>query len=132
MRSLLDAPSPPVITPSRAGGEALVSPVWFRAHEGELQVVVAITDRKLEPLRRDPRCVILGFQTARPFRGLRLRGNATLTPDEGATTRLAIASRHLGAEDGPQDAALERRPPVSSSASRCATRGPGTCGRRCA
>ncbi|MBA3688890.1 MAG: pyridoxamine 5'-phosphate oxidase family protein [Chloroflexi bacterium] len=69
MQSLLDAPSPAVLTLYRADGEALVSPVWFRLYEGFFEVVVAATDHKLEHLRRDPRCVLLVFETVAPFPG---------------------------------------------------------------
>lgn len=111
MQSLLDAPSPAVLTLYRADGEALVSPVWFRLHEGFFEVVVAATDHKLEHLRRDPRCVLLVFETVAPFRGVQVRGKATLAPDDGAQTRLAIASRYLGDAHGRRYADLARRPP---------------------
>lgn len=111
MQSLLDAPSPAVLTLYRADGEALTAPVWYRVHDGALQVVVAINDPKLEHLRRDPRCVLLVFETIPPFRGVQVRGRAALTTDEGAQARLAIASRYLGADRGRAFADIERRPP---------------------
>src|SRR5258707_171433 len=95
MQSLLDAPSPATITLYDAEGEAVVSPVWFRLHEGSFEVVMATGDRKLAHLQRDPRCVLLIFETVPPFRGVQVRGRATLTPDHGAEARLAIASRYL-------------------------------------
>jgi PPOX class probable F420-dependent enzyme len=109
--SLLDAPSPAVLTLYREDGEAIVSPVWFRVHGDAFEVVVAVTDRKLAHLRRDPRCVLLVFETVPPFRGVQVRGRATLTPDEGARARRAIAARYLGDERGARYADLERRPP---------------------
>ncbi len=111
LRSLLDAPSPATLTLHREDGEAITSPVWFRVHDDALEVVVAATDHKLEHLRRDPRCVLLIFEAVRPFRGVQVRGRATIEPDEGARTRLAIASRYLGPEDGRAYADLARRPP---------------------
>ena len=42
----------------------------------------------------------MAFETAPPFRGLRIEADATLVPDGVREARLAIASRHLGAEDG--------------------------------
>jgi len=110
-QSLFDAPSPAVITLYDADGEAVVSPVWFRVNEGAFEVVMAIGDRKLARLQRDPRCVLLIFETVPPFRGVQARGRATLTPDHGAEARLAIASRYLGAERGRRYADMERRPP---------------------
>ena len=111
MRSLLDAPSPAVLTLYGEDGEAIVSPVWFRVHGDAFEVVVAIADHKLEHLRRDPKCVLVVFETQPPFRGVRVRGRATLTPDDGAQVRLAIASRYLGAERGGAYSDLARRPP---------------------
>ncbi len=110
-RSLLDAPSPAVITLYDADGEAVVSPVWFRLNADAFEVVMAIGDRKLAHLERDPRCVLLIFETVPPFRGVRVRGRATLTLDHGAEARLAIASRYLGTERGRRYADTDRRPP---------------------
>lgn len=72
MQSLLDAPSPAVITLYRADGEALLSPVWFRVNADAFEVVMAIGDLKLGHLRRDPRCVLLIFETIPPFRGVQV------------------------------------------------------------
>lgn len=109
--TLLQAASPAVLTVYRANGEAVVSPVWFRRHDDAIEVVLATADRKLEHLRRDPRCVLLVFETEPPFRGLRVRGQAVLTPEDDARARLAIASRYLGSESGRRYADLSRRPP---------------------
>ena len=59
MESLLQAPSPAVITVYGPDGAAIVSPVWFRVHDGWFEVVMAVTDRKLAHLQCDPRCVLL-------------------------------------------------------------------------
>jgi hypothetical protein len=110
-QSLLDAPSAAVMTLYDADGEAVVSPVWFRVNEGAFEVVMAIGDRKLVHLQGDPRCVLLIFEAVPPFRGVQVRGRATLTPDHGSEARLAIASRYLGAERGRRYADIDRRPP---------------------
>lgn len=109
--SLLDAPAPAVIVLYRTDGEAIVSPVWFRVHDGSFEVVIAAGDRKLDHLRRDPRCILLVFETERPFRGVQVRGRASLAADEEGEARLAIASRYLGPDDGARYAAPGRRPP---------------------
>lgn len=111
LQSLFDAPSPATLTLYREEGEAITSPVWFRVHEDAFEVVVAATDHKLEHLRRDPRCVLLVFEALYPFRGVRVKGRATLVNDVGAEARLAIASRYLGPEKGRAYADLDRRPP---------------------
>ena len=111
MGSLLEAPSPATLTLYRADGTALVSPVWFRLHDQEFEIVVARDDLKVDLLRNDPRAILLIFETVPPFRGVRVAGAATLTPDDRAAARRAIASRYLGPEPGRAYADLERRPP---------------------
>ena len=111
MQSLLDAASPATLTHYEENGDAVTSPVWFRVNDDAFEVVIALKDHKLELLRRDPRCTLLIFETAPPFRGVRVRAKAELVPDEGSVTRLAIATRYLGAEGGRQYADLDRRPP---------------------
>jgi len=73
-RSLLGAPSPAVLTIYRKDGSANVSPVWFRWHDDTFEVVVADGDVKLKHLERDPRCILVVFETVPPFRGLEVRG----------------------------------------------------------
>ena len=111
MRSLLDAASPAVIAVYRPDGEAVVSPVWYRVNEDMFEVVMALADRKLEHLRADPRCVVLVFETAPPFRGVQVRSRAEIVADTGGAARLAIASRYLGEDGGRRYADTSRRPP---------------------
>jgi hypothetical protein len=111
MQSLLDAPSPATLTLYGENREAITSPVWFQFTGEAFEVVMALADHKLELLRRDQRCTLLIFETAPPFRGVRVRGRAELVPDEGSRTRLAIATRYLGADGGQRYADLDSRPP---------------------
>ena len=109
--SLLDQPSPAALTVYRPDGEAVTSPVWFRVHNEQIELVIAAGDSKVDYLRDDPRCQLLIFETIRPFRGLRIKGEARLVPDDDAATRAAIASRYLGAEAGERYADTSIRPP---------------------
>jgi hypothetical protein len=111
LRSLVDAPSPATLTLYREDGEAVTSPVWFRVADDWFEAVVAAADAKLALLRRDPRCLLLVFEAARPFRGILVRATALIVPDDGARVRLAIASRYLGPDGGRAYADLSRRPP---------------------
>ncbi len=104
-RSLLEAPSPAVLTTYRRDGSALVSPVWFRWHDDALEVVIAEGDVKLRHLVRDPRCVLVVFEALRPFRGIEVRGTAELVEGDVGDARAAIAGRYLGAADGARFAA---------------------------
>jgi PPOX class probable F420-dependent enzyme len=100
IESLFDRPSPAVLTTYRNDGTASVSPVWFRFHQRNLEVVVAEGDPKLRHLEQAPRCSLTVFETAPPFRGVRVEGSPRLTPDEDNEARLEIATRYLGKERG--------------------------------
>ena len=105
VRSLLEAPSPAVLTTYRQDGEALVSPVWFRWVDDRFEVVIVEGDVKLRHLARDPRCVLVVFEAVRPFRGVEVRGAAELVECDVGPVREAIAGRYLGADDGARFAA---------------------------
>lgn len=100
MRALLDAPSAAVLAVYRADGTVLMSPVWFRAIEDWVEIVIAEGDAKLERLRADPRCVFMVFDTVPPFAGMRVEAGAALSSEGSSEARLAIASRYLGHDDG--------------------------------
>ena len=99
-RTLLDRPSAAVLTTYRKDGTAALSPVWFRAANGELEVVIAEGDVKLRHLSARPTCSLLVFETLPPFRGLRAEGEPTLRHEGVTEARLAIASRYLGSDAG--------------------------------
>jgi hypothetical protein len=101
-RTLLEAPSAAVLAVYRADGRVLMSPVWFRADDEWIEIVIAEGDAKLERLRANPRCVFMTFETKPPFRGLRIEAEAELTSNGVREARLAIASRYLGVENGQQ------------------------------
>jgi len=112
IRSLLEAPSPAVLTTYRKDGSALVSPVWFRWHDGVFEVVIAEGDLKLRHLAHDPRCALVVFEAVRPFRGVEVRGVAELVEGDVSSLRAAIAGRYLGAGDGARFAAERSTPGV--------------------
>ena len=109
---LIEAPSAATLAVHRADGSILTSPVWFRAVDGWIEVVIAEGDPKLERLRADPRCAFLTFETAPPFRGLRIEAEATITADGVREVRRAIASRYLGPVDGLRSAEQRTKPGV--------------------
>lgn len=112
VRSLLEAPSPAVLTTYRKDGSALVSPVWFRWHDDAFEVVIAVGDLKLGHLARDPRCALVVFEAVPPFRGVETRGPAELVECDVSPIRAEIAGRYLGAADGARFAAERRKPGV--------------------
>ena len=89
-----------MLTTYRKDGSALVSPVWFRWEGDAFEVVVAEDDIKLAHLARDPRCVLVVFEVAPPFRGIEARGEPELVRKDVIAERAAIAGRYLGTEAG--------------------------------
>jgi PPOX class probable F420-dependent enzyme len=112
VRSLLDAPSPAVLTTYRKDGSALVSPVWFRWNDEAFEVVIAEDDIKLRHLAKDPRCILVVFEAVRPFRGIEARGEAELVEGDVAAARASIAGRYLGEAAGARFAAERKKPGV--------------------
>jgi PPOX class probable F420-dependent enzyme len=112
LSSLLAGPSPAVLTTYRKDGTALVTPVWFRHHDGAFEVVIAADDVKLQHLRREPRCSMVVFEAVPPFRGLEVRGRAELVEGDVRSIREEIAGRYLGEENGRRFAAERRMPGV--------------------
>jgi PPOX class probable F420-dependent enzyme len=100
LRSLLEAPSPAVLTTYREDGSALVSPVWFRFADGAFEIVVAEGDVKLTHLARDPRSSLVVFEAVPPFRGIEVRGEREVVEKDVTEERELIAGRYLGAEAG--------------------------------
>lgn len=105
VRTLLDAPSAAVLTTTRTDGSALTSPVWFRLTGHAFEIVIAQGDVKLRHLERDPRCALVIFETVAPFRGVEVRGEATLTRCDVTEIRRSIAGRYLAADAGERFAA---------------------------
>jgi len=88
-----------------------VSPVWFRWADGAFEVVIAEGDVKLGHLARDPRCALLVFEAAPPFRGVEVRGTGELVDCDVTSIRADIAGRYLGERDGDRFAAERRSKP---------------------
>jgi hypothetical protein len=99
--SLLEAPSPAVLTTYRKDGTAVASPVWFRFRDDTFEVVIAEDDVKLRHLAVRPECELVVFETVPPFRGIRVRSDQPMLTRDGAQqARQEIATRYLGEERG--------------------------------
>lgn len=105
VRTLLEAPSPAVLTTYRKDGSALTSPVWFRWTGEAFEIVIARGDVKLRHLERDPRCVLVIFEAVAPFRGVEVRADGRLVDGDVGALRRSIAGRYLGAHAGERFAA---------------------------
>ena len=110
VQSLIDAPSPAVLTTYRRDGSALTTPVWFRFHDGAFEVILAEADVKREHLRRTPSCLLLVFEAVPPFRAVEVKGEPELTERDVTEVREAIAGRYLGIDRGRRFAASRRSP----------------------
>jgi PPOX class probable F420-dependent enzyme len=109
VRPLLDSAAPAVLMTHRWNGEAAISPVWFRWYEDAFEVVIAEGDTKLRHLERDPRCSLLIFEAALPFRGVRASGVAEVIRGDVTPVRVAISGRYLGGERQGERYAESRR-----------------------
>jgi Pyridoxamine 5'-phosphate oxidase len=103
--SLLEAPSPAVLTTYRGDGTAVTSPVWFRFRDGCFEVVIAENDVKLRHLAAHPQCSLVVFETVPPFRGYASRGEPALTRHGANEARRSIAGRYFGRSQGERFAA---------------------------
>ncbi len=115
VRSLLEAPSPAVLTTYRKDGGALVSPVWFRWRDAGFEVVIAKGDLKLRHLVRDPRCVLVVFEAVRPFRGVEVRGGASCS--NATSVRCERTSRGAISEQVTERGSRPRGTPSQGSCS---------------
>ena len=95
---MLEAPSAAVLITYRHDGSADVSPVWFRYTGETFEVVVTKSASKLRNLARDPRALLMVFETAPPFRGVKVRANVELDNAHVEEVRRSISSRYLGQE----------------------------------
>jgi hypothetical protein len=111
MSTLLDAPSPAVLTTYRRNGTAVSSPVWFRYIEDGFQIVIAHDDVKLRHLDKHPQCSLVVFEAVPPFRGVRVEGTPSIDEAGVNEARREIASKYLGRDAGERFTA-ERGPGV--------------------
>jgi hypothetical protein len=111
--SLLQAPSPSVLTTYRKDGTAVASPVWFRFQDNTFEVVIAQDDVKLRHLAARPQCELVVFEAVPPFRGVRVRSHQPMLDRVGAQqARAEIAARYLGEERGKRFAAERASPGI--------------------
>ena len=103
MADLLEQPLVAVLATRRADDSILLSPVWFEWRDGGFNVWVdSDANGKVRHVRRDPRATIVVASQDEPYRGLEVRGEATIVPD-GETFYAVLgrtAERYYGAERG--------------------------------
>jgi PPOX class probable F420-dependent enzyme len=99
---LLELPLVAVLATYRRDGTVLLSPVWHEWHDNAFNVVTGRRNVKAGHLRRDPRASIVVYDDGPPYRGLELRGRASLSIPEDRSIVRRIAQRYLGQEAGEQ------------------------------
>jgi PPOX class probable F420-dependent enzyme len=93
---LLSQPKLSILATHRVDGTILLSPVWHEWIDGGFTVITSEGDIKLRHLRRDPRTTIVVAEDVPPYRGIEIRGEATIVPGDGIVTLQRIASIYLG------------------------------------
>jgi PPOX class probable F420-dependent enzyme len=97
---LLERPLVAVLATYRRNGDVLLSPVWHEWRAGGFDVVTGDGGIKVRHLRRDSRASIVVYEQEFPYRGIEVRGEASLLTDGAKDAARRIASRYLGAEAG--------------------------------
>jgi PPOX class probable F420-dependent enzyme len=101
---LLERPIVATLATYRRSGEVLLSPVWHEWRDGGFEMFVGRNDVKTEHVRRDPRASVVVYEDDAPYRGIEVRGQATISDDVGDLRR-RIWQRYLGVDPiGPDSA----------------------------
>jgi PPOX class probable F420-dependent enzyme len=97
---LLEQPIIGVLATRRPDDTTLLSPVWFDWRDGAFSIWADAESGKVRHIQRDPRVSFVVANAEWPYRGLEVRGNATISTDAddffGAVGR--TARRYMGAE----------------------------------
>jgi PPOX class probable F420-dependent enzyme len=111
---LLERPIVAVLATRRRDDTILLSPVSFEWRDGGFDLwAESAEDGKVRHIRRDPRVSIVVANSDRPYKGLEVRGRATVSPDRFREVLERTAERYLGAEAGAEMAATITTPGVA-------------------
>jgi len=97
--TLLTTPQIGVLATADASGRPEGSPVWFEYSAGIVAILVHNDSRKARNIRANARVSFTVDTRTPPYRGVVLRGTATLSGPEPALRR-RLAHRYLGVEVG--------------------------------
>ena len=98
---LLELPVLAILATNRRDGSVMTSPVWHEWRDGGFTIAIWADDAKSKHLKRDARATVLVAEHAAPYRGIEVRGEATVAARRDlldTVRRLAI--RYLGEADG--------------------------------
>ena len=97
----LDQPKCAILATHFKDGTILMSPVWHEWQDGGFTVAVASEDIKARHIRRDAKVSISVAEDSPPYRGIEVRGEASIERADAFETIQRIATRYLGAKQGP-------------------------------
>jgi PPOX class probable F420-dependent enzyme len=112
---LLEAPLVAILATRRADDTTMLSPVWFEWRDGGFNVWASPGDKgKVGHIQRDPRVSIVVANSDWPYKGIEVRGEATLGDDADAFFGVLgrTAKRYFGDDAGAAFAASFTRPGV--------------------
>lgn len=95
---LLERPIIGVLATRRADDTTLLSPVWFDWRDGAFSIWADTESGKVRHIQRDPRVSFVVANSEWPYKGLEVRGNATISPDGFFDVVGRTARRYMGAE----------------------------------
>jgi PPOX class probable F420-dependent enzyme len=98
---LLDRPLVAVLGTTRPDGGILLSPVWQEWCEGGFNLFSTSDDVKVRHLKADPRASIVVFESIPPYRGMEVRGTATLVRENATAVALRIMARYEDEDEPP-------------------------------
>ena len=99
IEALLAGPAIGVLAVVDTDGRPEGSPVWFEQQGDVVKVLVHRVSRKARSIRSNPHVALTVDTRSAPYRGVILRGDATVSGPDPALRR-RLAHRYLGAETG--------------------------------
>jgi PPOX class probable F420-dependent enzyme len=109
----LEQPIVAVLATRRSDDSVMLSPVWFEWRDAGFNVWAhGLTDGKVRHIQRDPRVSIVVANSDWPYKGVELRGTATISSDGFAEVLERTAIRYFGPERGARMAASYKIPGV--------------------
>jgi PPOX class probable F420-dependent enzyme len=110
---LLEEPIVAVLATRRADDTTMLSPVWFEWRDGGFNVWASASDKgKVRHIERDPRVSIVVANSDWPYKGIEVRGEATMGEDGFFDVLGRTARRYFGEEVGEGFAASFTKPGV--------------------
>ena len=97
----MERPVLAILATNRKDGTVMTSPVWHEWRDGGFAIVIWANDAKSKHLKRDPRVTVLVAEHDAPYRGIEVRGRASVASAADVLDTVGrLAVRYLGETDG--------------------------------